>query len=401
MVRSCRIASIGALVALTLACGQSQPEARPEGAVVTSLADLWPTEVALPLDRPVAVFSGGAGTGVELTSVTEARRLSTGGVVVVDRRGAFVVWYAANGEVERVQGGRGGGPQEFESPATLTLLPGDTAVVYDVRNRRLTTLPPNGGEVRSEQLREPLFDRTPLDVWRLPDGRWLSVEGGIRDSRLLKRGNDADLVGPESIVRVVDSRTGQVDTLHSGTVSSESIRIGSMFLTAAFGRATYVDAAGSALAVAMPTGLEVRVFVDGTLTHTSSVPGAEKPLLREEVDRLRDSVRAASVEAGAPFMAEPMFYPDLQPDFIPPFGKVLVGDDGRVLLREYSPIGRTADTWWLLSPNGFFIGRLRLPPSTDLLEIGSDYLLALRLDSLDVPSVELHDIDWAELEARK
>ena len=351
----------------------------------------------LALDHPTAVFGSDRQASFELASVRTAALLSTRGAVLVDGKSSEVVEYAADGTVRGILGRRGEGPGEFIAPYALSVLPGDTVVVYDARNGRLTSYPPDRASPQIWSLPDTLFSRPPRQAWRLPGGELVTFEGDIRNSAPIKSGREGSLVGAEAVIRWIDPGAGVQDTLQSGIVADESILVGSMYLAPAFGRATYVDVSGPFTAVALPTGFEVRTFRRNDERAEASMPEAERTLAQGEVSAMRDSLRALAAEAGQPFMAGPMFADDLLPAIRPSFSDVVVGPDGRVLLREFAPLGRHANTWWILAPEGEFKGRLRLPADATILEIGSDYLLVLRRDDLDIPRVELHDVAWSTL----
>ena len=361
-------------------------------------ADAFAVVRELPVGPPLATFASDTRAKVELSSVRAAALLSTGGAVLIDSKSSEVVEYAPDGSVRRVLGRRGDGPGEFRTPRNVVVLPGDTVVVYDARNGRLTTFPPGQPEPRVSTLPPSLFPRPPRDVWRLPGGGLVTYEGDIRSSEPIKRGSEGDLVGPEAIVRRVDVEAGTVDTLHSGTVADDIVQVGTMYLAPAFGRSTYVDVSGDVTAVALPTGFTVRLYAGAELQRVASLPEAERPLQRAEVVALRDSLKMLAAEAGQPFIGAPMFEQDLLPELRPDFSDLAVGPSGRALIREFAPLRREANTWWLLTPEGEFDGRVRLAPRSRVLQLQGDRLLLLRRDSLDVPRVELHVVDWSLLE---
>ena len=385
------------LVLALWSCSEDEEVDSGSEIVITDVRDVWPSVVDLSLTNPETVFGSDLTSAVELTSVRAAALLSDRGAVLLDGRLRELVIYDAQGSVRRVLGREGEGPGEFLAPSTLTRLAGDTVAVFDGRTRRLTMFSPDGEDPLVEALPPEVFDRAPISLWRLPDGSWLSFEGDIRTSEVVVQGSEADLVGVPALVRRIGPTRQASDTILSGSVASESIRVGSMFLTAAFGRSTHVGVSGDVIAIALPAGFEVRVIVGDSLRHIARMPDAELRLERAEVDRLRDSTKAASAAAGQGFMAEPIYAPELQPANRPSFGDIVVGRDGRVLLREFAPPLRHADTWWVLDPDGRFEGRVRIPPDASILEVGPEHLLALRRDAFDVPRVELHWIDWRRL----
>ncbi|MDZ7780539.1 MAG: 6-bladed beta-propeller [Gemmatimonadota bacterium] len=370
---------------------------RTTGVILTSSDSIWPEVVEMPLETPERVYPSDVASGVQLSRVTEARLLSDEGIVLVDRDRSQLIMYDSVGQVQHVLGGPGAGPGEFRLLSSLSVLPSDTVVVYDSSNRRITRFSPPYYEASTQPLPDGLFGTTPVSVWQLPDGSWMTYESDLDAYEVLARSPEADLVGTKAVLLRAAPETYETDTLVADLIGSEGIRVGNMFLTPAFGRSTDIDVLGHTVAIAMPDGFEVRVFDGARLRHIASMPDAQSPLSRAEVRDLRDSTRAAAAEAGQAFIGRPMFTPELQPEMRPSFAHIVTSKAGRSLLREFAPPGRRAESWWLLQPNGRFEGKLRLPVDATVLEVGPSHLLALRRDSLDIPRVELHKVAWDSL----
>jgi hypothetical protein len=106
--------------------------------------------------------------GLDLSTATSVQLLSDGRLALVCCKERVLI-YSANGNFESSFGGRGEGPGQFQW-AKMTVLPGDTLLVYDGSSRRATWIDPSVGVVRSAQLRSqvPSAYRTTLGV--TPDG---------------------------------------------------------------------------------------------------------------------------------------------------------------------------------------------------------------------------------------
>jgi hypothetical protein len=81
-----------------------------------------------------------------------AARLQDGRMVVVDGSSCEIRWYDASGRHRASVGRRGEGPGEFRDIRSGVLTAGDTLVVHDVRNQRVTWLSPAERIVREEPL---------------------------------------------------------------------------------------------------------------------------------------------------------------------------------------------------------------------------------------------------------
>jgi hypothetical protein len=119
---------------------------------VTSSTPHWtlhPTpelEVGSADGEPAYLFAG----------IRYAARLSDGGVVVADETSGQLRFFDAMGHFVRSVGRRGPGPREFETFSGIVSAPGDTLVVYDLRNQRVTRVASNGEFVGESNIREML-----------------------------------------------------------------------------------------------------------------------------------------------------------------------------------------------------------------------------------------------------
>jgi hypothetical protein len=85
----------------------------------------------------------------ELSSYTDVALLSDGRIAVLCRDRTVQI-FAADGKHVATYGGRGEGPGQFQF-ARMTVLAGDTLLIYDSARRRATWVHPEAGMVRSQQ----------------------------------------------------------------------------------------------------------------------------------------------------------------------------------------------------------------------------------------------------------
>jgi hypothetical protein len=143
---------------------------------------------------------------------------------------------------------------------------------------------------------------------------------------------------------------------------------------------------GSRLYVGTGETMEVRVHAaDGTLERLLRVPGADLSVTPEELDGAR-AARAAGVGSN-PIAAGLLGQIDRvvpPPDRRPAYGDLRVDALGNVWIGEYPWLGpggnppRTPRLWTVFDPEGLMLGQVRVPDGLQLLEIGDDYVLALR-----------------------
>ncbi|MEX2527105.1 MAG: 6-bladed beta-propeller [Gemmatimonadota bacterium] len=89
------------------------------------------------------------------TRPTAGVRLADGGFAVAETSPAEIRVYDTSGAFVRRIGRSGDGPGEFRTPSAMTVLPGDTLVVWDARLQRLTWVTSEGVLVRDAQVVQP------------------------------------------------------------------------------------------------------------------------------------------------------------------------------------------------------------------------------------------------------
>jgi hypothetical protein len=127
-------------------------------------------------------------------------------------------------------------------------------------------------------------------------------------------------------------------------------------------------------------------------------------ILSEEVkETWRGWRRSAFPENVEPFVEETLEREPMA-DHLPAFEEVLVSRDGYLWVQEQFPLAeQTPETWergypegrssWsVFGPNGRWLGTVLMPEALRVTEIGSDYVLGVWKDELDVSFVRLHRI---------
>ncbi|MDX1578196.1 MAG: hypothetical protein R3266_06915, partial [Gemmatimonadota bacterium] len=80
----------------------------------------------------------------------------------------------------------------------------------------------------------------------------------------------------------------------------------------------------------------------------------------------------------------------------PAFASLRTDTEGRIWVADYRAPGEEARWWSVFDADGLALGRVRTPDGLRVLEIGSDYLLGVIRDELDVERVRLHGIEIEE-----
>jgi hypothetical protein len=321
--------------------------------------------------------------------VTDALRLSDGRVVVVNGGSADIRYYMADGSHLHTTGRRGDGPGEFQRPQRLIVLPPDSVLVVDPA--RTTVLDAAGAYVR---------DFVPGGA-----GTRVNVVGRLADGRLV--GTGSTVIGESitsglhrtDIAFVTLTRSGEVvDTMVTVPGSERTIhvdgaggRIESIMVSAPpFGKTTVYAAAGDVLVVATQESAEIRVFgADGALRRLIRT-GAPMPAVTEEhlsawFERQRESMPAERREQ----MVTRPDWPDAG-KVVPPFSAMEIDDAGNVWIADYDDRIRTPGTWSVHDAEGRLIARVRMPERFRPMHIGTDFVLGVERDELDVEHVRLH-----------
>lgn len=76
----------------------------------------------------------------------------------------------------------------------------------------------------------------------------------------------------------------------------------------------------------------------------------------------------------------------------PAFDRLRTDTDGNLWVRYFPRPGEERTEWVVFTPDGLRVGAISLPIKASLLDIGSDYVLVVETDELDVPTVHLHEL---------
>ena len=80
----------------------------------------------------------------------------------------------------------------------------------------------------------------------------------------------------------------------------------------------------------------------------------------------------------------------------PAYRSIRADREGRIWLEDSRGPGDETRWWTVFSPEGHALGRVRMPDGFTVFEIGSDYVLGLVRDELEVERVRLHRLTRSE-----
>ena len=421
VARSMPALTAALLGSLLAGCGADTGGGAADMAVVRDSAGI--TIVEFPLTDSAAaewreaeeILSIGAveGPPAELLSrVTGAVRLDDGGIVIADGGSNEIRWFDADGQHTVSVGRSGAGPGEFRRVSRLARAAGDSVLAYDVANRRITVLTPDGTVARMVDV--AVDGAAPLALLGvLRDGRWL-VERTRYDrqdrpgepltqvrstSLLLWDGHEppqlvrTDVSDPQPVI-VID---GVIMAEMPHPLAPPPVRI----------------AAGDVWLDAWQHPAVLRIHgVDGASPEIGANgddnPAAGNPAAGGEPQRIismgarRVPFQDAHLEAwfdGAGYSTQQRaaFRSTLDqlqaPEFLPTHGSVLGGRDGQVWVSDFpDPTTRAADwTVYSMGPDGGTARwRVRLPPHFNALSAGDGHIVGVLRDEWGVETVRVY-----------
>lgn len=385
---------------LLAACGAT--DARTAVATVRDSAGIAIVENMFPdsavarwwtLAQPAVVDIGGADVeeAYSVYQVRDARRLSDGGIVVVNGGSADVRYYTADGQHVRTSGRRGEGPGEFQQPMRLVPLPGDSVLVVD--GQRATVLDAEGSYAR--------------DFRQGDNGPRAGVTGRLRDGRLvatvsaIARGEIADGLQRSTIVFATLTPAGAVqDTIVTVPGAERTIRVDGSggqirsisISSTPFGKNTVYAVAGDVLAIATQESPEIRVYgADGTLRRIirtgKSTPAVTDAHLDAWFERQQESMPPERREQTATRPEWPN-----AGETVPPFAALEIDDAGNIWLADYDDRIGPAGAWSVHDPDGRLIARIHMPDRFRPMHIGGDFVLGVERDEFDVEHVRMYRV---------
>ena len=362
-------------VIVALACGDAPP---PPQAMVRDSAGIRIVELgplvdidAFRLGEPVYRL-GWSDTDHNFSQVVTGVLLSEGRTAVGDWGSDEVVILTSAGTVEAVLGGPGQGPEEIGSLQSLSRLPGDTLVLRDLGNGRISFIH-EGQWVRSYRSEVAYL----LTAVGLQDRNLVMVTVGYRP------GFDEPWF-QGSIVRH-PLETQQFDTVRSFDWVSRMSR-GETSPLPAWGS---VGVTAGALLITRGDRAQVEVLdLEGRTTQiirwTERRRTVTDDLWAEYAEHMRSGIAGDDAEVNR-FLAEGR----AAADELPYLSYVHGDTEGRVWVSEYSLPSRYPERYRVFDRAGDWLGWVTMPPRVEILDIGSDMILAIQRNDFDVEAIVL------------
>jgi hypothetical protein len=352
---------------------------------VTSATPAWGDTVGWTIGDAPSVIAGhiDADPGA-LQSASDAVRTSTGRIAVVVQGLEQLRLYDPAGLLVATAGGPSS--SAFRGIGSIWIRPGDTIAVASNRTSRVEWFDINGthtGGVAITDNANTLF---------------VSPIGQLDDGDILSQSLVAGPPLPELGTHVVDT-VALLLSRQRGNHSRVIARIpgpdqlvfddggGKRQVTIAFSLTASTAAAGNVVAAGNGHAPEVTLYDStGALSRTIRFGAPVSPVTDDDRRMYREALLGPDPRPAVAEVFDRFAQQAGWPDSIPVWNRVLIDEDRCIWLRAYAAPWRLQDpeSWFILSPEGAWLGSLVMPPGFSPTQIGRNFILGI----LDSPAGE-------------
>jgi len=340
--------------------------------------------------------------------VQRVRELPDGRVMLADPLGQALVVLDLEGGGADTLGGVGQGPAEYRQPDAVFRMPGDSTLLVDLGNARLTVLAPDGSFTETMPIAQGqpgpgggLQIITPAGVDSLGRIYFRPFGGGpgrgLPDSAAVVRW-DRRVASMDTVARV---KLPAMSQSTSGGGDDRSVSVMPIPLSPQDGWAVGWD--GRVVAVRAPDYYVEWIGPDGSVTRGQPVAYEPVPIRRADKEEwieglggglrigmtIENGERRVSLGRGGGSGASPDPDQFNWPEAKPPFdaGAVWVSPEGRAWVRRYVPAGQ-AGLVDVLSRDGRLERQITLPPKRNIVGFGRGVVYLIRTDDLGLQWLE-------------
>lgn len=336
------------------------------------------------------MFEGAA--EYQLFEVQGAARLSDGRIVVANAGTHELRFYSGTGEHLRTVGGEGGGPGEFQNIRTLAGLEGDSLLVYDWGQRRVSMFDATGAFVRSF---------TPGAETEFPNVRGVLSDGSLLASLAVSFG----AAGPRTGIHraaptyVRYDRTGALlDTVGAFPSAPMYLDVhedggGVSFTSAPFAPSSEVEARGDRVYYGPGDRYQLRVYsLRGELLRLIRRDAPNRPVTAEDIERFKQAELEEASDDNWRHRLEQMLAEMPFPATMAAYGSIEVDALGDVWVEVFFAPGDEQPRRDVFDPAGRYLGTVEAPSRFTIYEIGDDYVLGGWRDAYDVEHVRMYEL---------
>jgi len=328
----------------------------------------------------------------QLYRVRGAARLSDGRIALGNEGSHEVRFFNPDGSFSHSIGGEGEGPGEFSS-VLLAGLWGDTLVVIDRRQKRVSLLHPGEGFVRSFNVADGVVTY-PLTGWVFGTGSVL-----FQDLPLDEAGGLADGFSRSPVPYGSCDTEGEALTDFGRLPGSEMVSVTqqtehgivTMVNSVPFGKDPQTTVAGDHLYFGSHDAYQIDVFrSDGRLERIIRVAHEPVPVTEADFSAYVEEAVAAMAGEDQPRVRRRDLEALPRVDHRPPHGSLYADPQGYLFVEDFVMPGDERKGVTVFDPEGRLVGGFELPVDLQVLEVGSDYLLARYEDELEVEYVRMY-----------
>lgn len=321
--------------------------------------------------------------GLHLGRVTGLAVDSRRRVYVSDSSWDGIAILGADLTFEQEVGRKGEGPGEFNWPATIQILAGDSLFVFDGRLARATVFEPQAQTVAYTVNLPPV--NNPRSLWRIAGQRGYV---GVRSPPISVGQSERDDQNLRDIVFSIGTG-GEMESDSIYVVPAAEpliVRSGGSVMVGAhpYGSEPFLGLLGDdRLVYADSRSPSVSVLdLDGTVQHSFAVPAATQvPVgdaeLKARIESQAVEPFARALEQGAPYMW-------------PALTGLIVDDEQRIWVGARSESISDQWEWTAFTEEGGAVGSVLLPSTFELYAVRDDRLFGVVTDELGVPTINVY-----------
>ena len=322
-----------------------------------------------------------------------AVRLADGRIAAANAGSGEIRFFDEEGRFLDAVGRQGSGPGEYEEIMWLERTRGDSLLVYDWQNRRVSVLSSEGAIGRAFELTVlTTSGGFPVVADPFPNGDLLlaadmflnrdaSIEGAQRDSALYfvihPDGTSWDTLGAYPGGESYQTSDGE-NWVGGGLV---------------FGRFGYGAVAGDGFYYGSSDRYEIEYRdSSGQIRRLIRLPHENLPVTQEDIDRYVEDRLAGARDERRRQIYRTMFERMPFPATMPAYGDFMVDLEGNLWVGETRRPGDDQPRWRIFDPEGTYLGKVDTPKNLRIFEIGSDYVLGRGRDEMEVDHLRMYPL---------
>ena len=325
---------------------------------------------------------------------------SDGRIVVLDAQGQHLKVFTPDGTYERTIGGPGGGPGEIgiASQSSMLMTPGDTILMVDLGNQRVSLYLVDGTFVRSFAIN--LAAGFPFRWELAADGRVIAQFRKLDFTGSAAAADSMDIIAvqlldgtvADTVMRVPSGKTVQF----SGGLPEWNFFVPEPLWALWGDRILHATNNNYRIGIYGPAG-ELQRVIEKPFTLTPVTDADKEPFKR--------ALRKAILDQGAPpQMATQLVDTRLHfaPNY-PAFAQMLEGPEGTILVQQIEPLANLTEEerenfdftsgsaasrqWDVFDDQGRYLGLLMMPVGFQPVEFRGNEIYGIQRDDLDVQYV--------------